>query len=163
MQNVGNQLEALSSELDKLLTYCGKGEITKETIDTICTKSPEANMFDMMDCIGNKRADKALNIYNNMLVMKQSPVAILTMIARQFKMMLQCKYLSRKKYTNLQIANELSLREFAVNKYIKQSQNFTIAKLMNAINDCAQLDVKFKQGLITDVLGVEMIILKYSK
>lgn len=163
VQNIGNSMEALNIELDKVMTYCGEKNISREDIDNICTKSLESNMFDMIDAIGNKKADKALEIYNNMLVMKQSPVAVLTMIARQFKMILECKYLMKKNYTKSQIAFELSQREFVVDKYMRQSQNFTIARLMEATRDCADLDVRFKQGLITDVLGVEMIILKYSK
>lgn len=163
VQCVGISMEALSAELDKLVVYSGTQAITNETIDNICTKSPEANMFDMMDAIGNKQSDKALDIYNNMLVMKQSPVAVLTMIARQFKMILECKYLMKKNYTKSQIAFELSLRDFMVDKYMKQSNNFSIARLMEATRDCAELDVRFKQGLITDVLGVEMIIIKYSR
>lgn len=160
---VGNSMEALNAELDKLLAYSGSENITSKTVDDICTKSPEANMFEMMDAIGNKRSDRALDIYNNMLVMKQSPVAVLTMIARQFKLILECKYLMKKNYTKSQIAFELSLRDFMVDKYMKQSKNFSIARLMEAIKDCAELDVRFKQGLITDVLGVEMIIIKYSR
>jgi DNA polymerase III, delta subunit len=163
VQNIGTSLETINSELDKLISYCTTESITKENIDNICTKSLESNMFDMIDAIGNKQADKALEIYNNMLVMKQSPVAVLTMIARQFKLILECKYLLRKNYSKSQIAFELSQREFIVDKYMKQSKNFSLATLMAATKDCAELDVKFKQGLITDVLGVEMIILKYSK
>ncbi len=163
VQCVGNSMEALNGELDKLIVYSGSQTITNETIDSICTKSLEANMFDMMDAIGNKQSDKALNIYNNMLVMKQSPVAVLTMIARQFKIILECKYLMKKNYTKSQIALELSLRDFMVKKYMDQSKNFSVAKLMEATRDCAELDVRFKKGLITDVLGVEMIIIKYSR
>lgn len=163
VQNIGNQIEALKAEMDKAIAYSGDNAVTKAVIDSVCTKSLESNIFDMMDAIGLKQADKALDIYNNMLVMKQQPVAVLTMIARQFKNMLQCKYLMKKGFTKSQIALELSLREFMVNKYMQQSKNFTVAKLMDAVRDCAELDVRFKQGLITDVLGVEMIILKYSR
>ncbi|MGN1319239.1 MAG: DNA polymerase III subunit delta [Lachnospirales bacterium] len=163
VQNVGNQIEALKAEMDKAISYSGDKAVTKEVIDNICTKSLESGMFDMMDSIGLKKADKALDIYNNMLFMKQSPVAVLTMIARQFKLILQCKYLLKKGYTKSQIALELSLRDFMVEKYINQSKNFSVTTLMEAVKDCAELDVRFKQGLISDVLGVEMIILKYSR
>lgn len=163
VQTIGDQMDTLNGELDKLLAYCGDNAITKESIDTVCTKSLESNIFDMMDALGYKKADKALDIYNNMLVMKQSPVAVLTMLARQFKLILQCKYLLKKGYSKREIASELSQREFIVDKYIKQGRNFSIQTLMQANADCAELDVRFKQGLITDVLGVEMLILKYSR
>lgn len=162
VQNVGNSMEALKAELDKLIIYSKGQNINTKLIDDICTKSPEANVFEMVDAIGNKRPDKALEIYNNMLVERQSSVMILSMVARQFKMILQCKYLMKKNYTKDQISYELSQRSFTVDKYMKQSRNFTISKLMDAVRECAELDVRFKQGLISSDLGVEMIIIKYS-
>lgn len=160
---VGNSMEALSTELNKAMVYSGKDKITNEIIDKVCSKSPEVNMFNMIDALGAKNSAKALDIYNNMLIAKESPLAVLAMISRQFKYILQCKYMLKKNYTKSQIAFELSLRDFAADKYIRQSNNFTISRLMEALKDCADLDVRFKQGLISDKLGVEMIILKYSK
>jgi DNA polymerase-3 subunit delta len=117
----------------------------------------------MVAAIGNKNAEKALDIYNNMLLAKESPFGINKMIARQFRLILQCKYVAvKKKYNNAQIANELGLREFIVRDCMAQSKNFDIKLLINAIKDCAQTDTNIKKGLITDELGVELLIIKYS-
>lgn len=164
IRNVGTSMEALDGEIDKLVSYTAEGgEITNAVIDSICTKSPETNVFEMIEAIGKKQPAKALEIYNNMLRMKQSPVYVLKTAARQFKLILECKYLQGKGYSAAAIAEELSLRKFIVDRCVQQAKNFKISALINALDDCAKCDIDFKSGKITDKLGVEVIILKYSR
>ena len=79
---VGTAMESLEGEIDKLLNYLPQDEsVTRQTIDSICTKSPETNVFDMVEAIGKKQPAKALEIYNNMLRMKQSPFYVLKTVS----------------------------------------------------------------------------------
>lgn len=161
---VGTAMESLEGEIDKLINYVPQGElVTREIIDSICTRSPETNIFDMVEAIGKKQPAKALEIYNNMLRMKQSPFYVLKMTARQFKLILECKYLAGKGMGENEIAERLSLRNFVVRGCLAQARNFKTPVLVEALKDCAKCDVDFKRGKISDRLGVEVIILKYSK
>lgn len=164
VKNIGNSMKHLSVELDKLLAYAGDRKVTTSDIDVACTKSAEVNIFNMVAAIGNKNTEKALEIYNNMIFDGEEPIGILAMIARQFRIMLQCKYLqSKKNYNSKQIAAELKQREFVVTNCLSQSKNFKLTTIMEAIKDCADCDSNIKTGLITPKLGVELIILRYSK
>lgn len=164
IKSVGTSMEVLEGEINKLLSGADeKGEITRGLIDSLCTKSPENNVFEMVEAIGKKQPEKALEIYNNMLRMKQSPMYVLKMAARQFKLIMQCKYLRSKGKNANQIAEELKQRSFVVRDCLNQAGNFKMASLINAIDDCARCDIDFKSGRITDKLGVEVIILKYSR
>lgn len=164
IKNIGNSMKHLAVELDKLLAYAGDKKVTAADIDIACTKSAEVNIFNMVGAIGNKNTEKALEIYNNMIFEGEEPIGILSMIARQFRMILQCKYLQNKRNFNArQIAAELKLREFVVSNCLNQAKNFKLTALMKAIEDCAQCDSNIKAGLIAPKLGVELIILRYSK
>lgn len=161
---VGTAMESLEGEIDKLLNYLPQGEpVTRQVIDSICTKSPETNVFDMVEAIGKKQPARALEIYNNMLRMKQSPFYVLKMTARQFKLILECKYLHGKGLSEAEISERLSLRNFVVRGCLSQAKNFKTRVLVEALKDCAKCDMDFKSGKISDRLGVEVIILKYSK
>jgi DNA polymerase-3 subunit delta len=163
VKNVGDNLEVLTAEADKLFAYVGDKKITREDIDVACTKSLETKIFDMVAAIGKKNADRALDIYNNLLLAKESPFGINKMIARQFRLILQCKYVAaKKKYGSEQIALELGMRSFIVRDCLEQGKNFDITTLIDAIKDCASTDANIKKGLINAELGVEMLILKYS-
>lgn len=164
VKNIGSDMTHLSVELDKLLAYSGDKKITAEDIDTACTRSPEVNIFNMVGAIGSKNAERALEIYNNMIFNGEEPIGILAMIARQFRLMLQCGYLkSKKNYTSKQIAEEINQREFVVSNCLNQGRNFKLNTLMQALKDCARCDSDIKSGITTPELGVELIILKYCK
>lgn len=164
IRNVGTYMEALEGEINKLLQFVPENEkITATHINQVCTLVPEAKIFDMVAAIGEKNTEKALDIYNNMLEAKESPFGILKMISRQFKLILECKYLAKKGYNNEAVAKEIGVHSFVVKNCLNQGRNFTNKTLMSALKDCFECDINVKTGKITDKLGVELIILKYSK
>lgn len=162
IRNVNNSMEAILAEIEKLSGYIQSGEVSEKDIDNICTKSLEVKIFDMVEAIGNKKTKIALDIYNNMVLMKESPLMILAMIARQFRIILQSKYLSEKGFYKSDIAKKINQREFVVSECLAQSKNFKKKTLLQALEDCLECDINIKTGKVQDKLGVEMIIIKYS-
>lgn len=162
IRNVGCSMEVIYNELNKLISYKAENQITRNDIDSICTKSVESKVFQLVDSIGLKKTEQAINIYKNLIFNKTSPFMILSMIYRQFKIILQVKYLQAKSKTIQQISAELGLRDFIVRTALIQSKNFKNKVLLQAIDDCLELDNQCKTGIIQDQLGVEMLIIKYS-
>lgn len=164
IRTIESNMEAISSELKKISAYIGKsGNVTKKEIDEICIPSFEAKIFDLVAAIGNKKPDIALEIYRNMILMKESPIMILTMITRQFRLIYQSKLLIQSENGTAEIAQRLGQREFIVRECIKQAKNFSAEKLKKAIEDCLKTDVNVKTGKMGGELAVELLILAYSK
>ncbi len=162
LRSVNIGMESALAELEKLSDYVGAGEILKRDVDEICAKSLEVKIFNMVAAIGNKKLKDALDIYNNMILMKESPIMILAMIARQFRIILQSKYLAEKGFYNADIAKKINQREFVISQCLSQAKNFKKKDLLKALDDCLKCDVNIKTGKIQDRLGVEMIIMKYG-
>lgn len=163
LKTIGSDMEIILNETNKLIDYKkNSNEINETDIENICTKSLENKIFDLVDSIGNKKSKKALDIYSNLILYKESPIMILSMIARQFKIILQSKYLLKKGLSSDEIAKKLEQRSFVIKECLKQSSNFKYNELLNAFNDCLEYDLKIKTGKISDKLGVEMLIIKYS-
>ncbi len=163
IRNINTGMEAVFAELEKLSSYIGEGSVSRKDIDDICAKSLEVRIFDMVAAIGGKRVNDALDIYNNMILMKESPIMILAMIARQFRIILQSKYLSEKGLSKYEIAAKINQRDFVVAQCLTQAKNFKKKVLLQALEDCLECDIGIKSGRIGGTLGVEMIILKYSE
>ncbi|MDD3569782.1 MAG: DNA polymerase III subunit delta [Lachnospiraceae bacterium] len=160
---IGSGMENAESELAKLAAYKGKGGVVStENIDEICTRSLEAKVFDLVDAIGQRKTDKAVEIYRGMLMAKEAPMMILTMITRQFRLMLQCRVLLEAGTPQPNIGNVLGQKDFVVRKCIAQAKNFTVETLKNAMKDCLEADIGIKTGEIKDDLAAEMIVIKYS-
>ncbi|MCL2573691.1 MAG: DNA polymerase III subunit delta [Defluviitaleaceae bacterium] len=149
----------LYNEVAKLAAYKLGGEITTADIDAICTKSLEAKIFDLMRFIGNKDAKRAAAMYANLIAAKESPLMVLTMIARQFRYYLQCTYLAPK-MSQKDIASKLSLHPFAVREFVEGGRNFSREAMVKALENCLETDYAIKTGQMADELAVEILIIK---
>jgi len=164
VRTIGTNMSAISQEIHKLSAYCGSSpEITIGDINAICTPTLESRIFDLTKAMGNGRVTDALAMYRNMLILKESPIMILSMIIRQFRIMLLCKCAKEKGMSIMQTASELSLRDFMVLEALGFGQRFTVKELLTALEDCRETDVKIKTGLISPEFGVEMLIIKYGQ
>ena len=164
IQTVGTNMSAISREMDKLTAYCGQNaEIAPADVRAICTPTLESRIFDLTKAMGNGRVADALAMYKNMLMLKESPIMILTMIIRQFRIILLAKCAKEKGMTVMQTAQQFNLRDFMVSEALGHGRRFTVDELLNALEDCLETDVKIKTGLISPEFGVEMLIIKYGK
>ena len=168
LRTVAHDMSSLHAEAQKLIAYKGGGdgqdnggEITTADIDDICTKALATRIFDLTDAIGAKDAEKALQIYANMLLMKESPLMILAMAARQFRLILQCGHFAAKKTPQAEAAKMLGAHPFVVKECTRQSAAFTGGTLRQALRDCLETDIAVKTGGMADRLAVELLIVKY--
>jgi DNA polymerase-3 subunit delta len=160
IRNLTADMSLLYNEIAKLAAYkSGEAEITNADVDAICTKSLEAKIFDLMRAIGNQDAKRAAALYANLIGAKESPLMVLTMLARQFRYYLQCTHLAPV-MPQKDIAAKLSLHPFAVREFIEGGRNFSRAAMLAAFENCLETDYAIKSGQIGDVLGVEILIIK---
>lgn len=159
LQTVLNDMATIASEMDKLTAYVGNDVITAEDISLVCNKSVESKIFDLVGAIGNKKAHIALDVFANLLHMKESPIMVLSMIARQFRIILQCKDLSHNNMPVDKISEKLGIRSFIARDCLKQAKNFETETLLKAYEKCLKADVGIKTGRIDAKLAVELLIL----
>ena len=163
LSTCGNDMTNLFQETDKLINYCGGSkEITPADIKAICTPTLEARIFGLTKAMGAGRASEAISLYNTMLIMKESPISILSMIIRQLRIILLCKCANEKNIPRPKIAGELNIRDFVVSEALAQGKRFTKEHLILSLKDCQDTDIKIKTGLISQEIGVEMLLLRVS-
>lgn len=164
IHTTGGHMEAISGEMEKLSTYLEEGEeASRELIDQLCIKALEVKIFDLVAAIGNQETDVALEIYHNMILTKESPIMILAMIIRQFRLLFQSKYLLEKGEETGGIAQKLGQRDFIIRDCIKQSKNFSLETLKKAMDHCLETDICIKTGKMNGELAVELLILSYGE
>lgn len=163
IQTVPYNMDTMVLEINKLVNYKGSNnEITEKDIEFICTKSLDTKIFELVKAVGEKNLEKALDIYNNLIIMKEQPLMILAMVTRQFRLILRCKALSSKGASVNEIASTLELRSFVVSECLKQGKNFKYDALLKALNECLEMDISIKTGKLNDKLAVEIFIIKYA-
>ncbi len=164
LECTGTDMENISMELQKLLSYTeGRDVITSRDVKEICTVQITGQIFEMIRALAEKNQKKALNLYYDLLSLKEPPMRILFLIARQFNQLLQVKTLSARGYDKAAIASRAKLAPFVAGRCMTQAKSFTTEQLKMAVQDCVQAEEDVKTGRIADTLAVELLILKYSR
>jgi DNA polymerase-3 subunit delta len=81
---VGNDMNTLLRELEKLCAYKLNQEVTDRDVDLLCTKTLTATAFQMVQKINRKDSVGALNILQNLFQMREEPIKIMGALASSY-------------------------------------------------------------------------------
>lgn len=163
LERTGSDMENIHMELEKLLSYTiGREVITSEDVEEICTMQTTGQIFEMIRAIAEKKQRLALDLYYDLLALKEPPMRILFLIARQFNQLLLVKSLTVKGMDRASVASKAQVAPFIAGRLMTQAKSFTMQQLRNAVQDCVDAEEAVKTGRMTDVLSVEILIVKYS-
>ena len=128
IDTVGDDLNILLNEVEKLADYKKSGELTYSDIDAVCIKSLEANVFDLSKALLSKNLAKSLTILNKLFQDKEKPELILGALSSNFVDMYRVK------------ASILAGKnaDFFKDYYNYENVEF---RLRNAQRDCRSLDM----------------------
>ncbi|MDE7478971.1 MAG: DNA polymerase III subunit delta [Lachnospiraceae bacterium] len=164
LDKTGTNMENIRREVEKLVCYKYYDEgITVEDVEELCIVQVQNQIFDMVEAVAQKNQKQALGLYYNLLALKEAPMKILALIARQFNMLLQVKEMKSKGYQESEIAKQTGLNPyFLKKKYIPQASRFKLPQLETALKTCVEAEENVKTGRMPDVLSVELIIVSLS-
>ena len=160
LDRVGTDMSNISTEIEKLICYCiDRSSITEEDIEAVCANYLSSSIFAMTDAISAQDQRKAIEVYYDLLALKEPPAKILTMITRQFNLMLQVKEMTDNRRSNGEIASSLKIMPFLVGKYQNWARKYSYEQLLKALELCAGNDEAVKKGKLDYVISVEMVII----
>lgn len=155
----GDDMEHIRMELEKLISYtAGREVITEEDVRAVCTVQVTNKIFDMVAAIVNRQTKKAMELYEDLLTLKEPPMRILFLIARQFNQLLQIKELMGKGMERSAIASRLKIQPFVVGKAMPQAKQFTKEQILSYVTLCVDMEEAVKNGRLQDRLAVELLI-----
>ena len=159
----GTDMGNLRMELEKLICYTeGRDVITAEDIEEICTTQTTNRIFDMVRAVTEKNQKRALDLYYDLLTLKEPPMRILFLLAKQYRQLLQVKQFAAAGLAQPEMASKLGVPSFAVRNIASCARAYTISELEQAIRDFVDAEESVKTGRLEDKLSVELLIIKYS-
>lgn len=160
LSRVGNDMERIKTELDKLLSYaCDKDIIEEEDITAISSVSLTNRIFELVKMITNNRIPEALDIYEDLVALREPSIKIMILITRQFNQLLQVKEMMSGGLKEKEIASDMNLNPYVVKNLIKQARNFDNAMLLSYVKNAIELEECIKQGNINDRMALELLML----
>ena len=161
LERTGDDMENIRTELEKLICYTmGRDVITKEDVEAIGTVHVTNRIFEMVSAIVAGNTKKALDLYEDLLTLKEPPMRILFLIARQFNQLLQVKELASQGGDKGTIASKLKVPPFAAGKLLTQAKMFTKEQILSYVQLCVESEEAVKTGRMGDRMAVELLIVK---
>ena len=160
---IGPNLRLINSELEKLALYAGDRTITKKDVAVICPYAREASIFDMVDALGNRRTAVAFRLLAQMRNQGAHPLYLLTMIVRQYRILLQVKDYVARGMRKEEIASTLHLHPYPTGKAMAQSRNYTPRQLESIYDRLLETDVAIKTGKLEANLALDMLVVELAR
>lgn len=159
----GTDMNTINLELDKLINYCAGNEVvTREDIDAIISGRLENHIFDMISAITAHNKKRAMDLYADLLALKEPPMRILYLIARQYNQLLIIKELSLMSSNINYIAEKAGIQPFIVRRGLREASSYTVEQLKRNVSLCIQFEEDVKSGRLSDRLSVELILLRLA-
>lgn len=163
LNKVGTDMENITKELEKLVCYCiERPTITREDIDAVCVTQITSHIFEMVNAVANKDQRKALDLYYELLALKEPPMRILFLLIREYRILFQVRALLKQGYGKKEIASKAGLHPFAAGRYMDEAKRFRMRELRAVMEEGADIEQRVKTGLLTDHLAVELFLVKHS-
>ena len=163
LNKVGTDMENITKELEKLVCYAmDRDVLTREDIDAVCVTQITSHIFEMVNAVADKNQRKALDLYYELLALKEPPMRILFLLTREYRILFHVKALLKQGYGRKEIASKAGLHPFAAGRYMDQAKRFHTKELRAAIEEGADIEQRVKTGLLTDHLAVELFLVKHS-
>jgi DNA polymerase III subunit delta len=158
--NVGNNLWQLSSEINKLVNYKSGQNIIEQDIEIMTRGKIDENIFNLTDAIANKQPDRAIKLLHGQLAQGVNEQYLLTMILRQFRILLQLKSLVELNSSASDINKTTGLHPFVIKKSLPLLSKYSLAELKKIFNNLIKLDLDMKSSSIDKKTFLNLFIIK---
>lgn len=142
----GNNTLWAAAELGKLLTYTEcKRPVSLEDVQVLCASGDQTNIFEMVEAVTRGNARQGMKLLHQMLE-KEDAQVIFGMLVRQFRMLIQAKYILDNRGGANEVASALKTADFVTRKLIEQARRFSLAELQGIYRKLLDIDMESKNS-----------------
>ena len=164
-QYVGAKPRELVSELEKLVSFAGVGQlITASAVERVAGITRGASVFDLADALGKGQGKLAQKLMQKFLSQGEEPTRAVAMVTRHFQLLLKAKGLMDKSLPRDKMAAELGVAPFFLPGYLKQAQRRPTSWLWAGLSALKEADWRLKsQGRRQEHLVLELLVAKLCR
>lgn len=160
---IEGELEAnlylLQNEMKKFALYVGEGgRVSKDDAEMLISHTLNNSSLRLVDAVIARDIRKAFAIYRDLLKMREEPIAMVALLAYQFRTLLRVKFLKQKGYSQAQMQKQLGIHPFVVKLAMSRESKFTIEQLSLFIDKLTNTDAAMKQGKMEKELAFDLLL-----
>lgn len=156
-----NNYDLIYNELNKIfLFYHEPQKIELRDVREIVAKSLVDNNFKFVEAVIDKNARLALKILDDLFVLKVDPIALIMLLAREFRLMLSVSTLMRLGMRKKEVAKKLGLQDWQVDKIERENTKYYETDLVEFLKELSLIDYKIKSGEGDKYLELKTFLLR---
>ena len=151
----------ITSELEKLIAYVLDTKVlTSEIVEKNVTQDREFQVFQLAEFIAKGDGDSAIKLIDSIMVKTGMGFTILSPLYNNYRRALFVSI--NKDKTNAELANALSVKEFAIKMLKNQIAVFSAKQLKNIVDMLAEYDKKIKFGEMKESVAIKTVVFKQN-
>lgn len=158
IDKTGIDYETVVNELDKLKLYVDDN-VSSEDIDAVVSVSLEENIFKVTDLILQGKKVDAVHLVRQLILQKEEPIKLLSLITRQFRLLYQVKILKDEGFDQSYIAKALKSHPYPVKLAVNRLGSYPMTRLFNTMIKCRNVDHQMKSSYLDKNTLFETFIL----
>ncbi len=160
---VGSDPSVLRQEVEKLVTYVGpQGQIGERLVADLASGARLSDIFALVDAIGRRRRARAVLELRRLLLAGQHPLYLMTMIVRQFRLLLQAKALPAGQRQPEQVARMLKIHPYVAEKVVDQAELLRREDLERIYHRLVEVERDIKTGRRDGEVALELVVTEIS-
>jgi len=162
VETAGDDIAILRNELDKLCAYLPNGIITKETVEAVSIKTPEASVYNLSKFIFAKNSGQALALLDELFFMRFEPMMILYTVSSVYVDMYRVYTLKKSGMTNAEISAAFGYkgREFLLDRAAQNLVKMDFGRLSLSFSALIKADKALKSNGADPRLVLEQLIIR---
>jgi DNA polymerase III subunit delta len=149
-------LRKLDNEMEKLVAYATGRRIGVTDVELLVADEEVSEMFKFIDAVSVRDGDAAYKLMYGILARGESPLVVMTMLARQTRLMICAK--EHGDLSSDQLATAINAHPYVAKKVAQQSQRFSMSELENAHSAIMEADLAVKTGRMDDTTALDMLV-----
>jgi DNA polymerase-3 subunit delta len=144
---IGNNLQELSSQIEKLVVYAGtKQRITVDDVRIMSSSSKAFTAFELAKFLSLRDVPDSLRCLDTLFLHGEEAPMIIGALTSHFRKLWRIRELLDKKMSPADIGRELSINTFFLGETVAQARNFTRRELKRIFEEFYRCDVASKTG-----------------
>ena len=155
-----NNYDLVMGEVEKIISYYDNPcYVLRKDVENIVSKSINTNNFLFVDAIIDGDLEKSLSLLSDLKTMKVEPTILISLIARDIRIMLNIKKMLEQNKREYEIMSTLNLLDWQLEKYLNKAFPYKIKELEEWLVKLTNIDLKIKSGKLDKYYALELLIL----
>lgn len=146
-RRVGNQLQEIAGELDKLIAYCGERDpIDEADVDAVVCNLRQETVFALGEALGDRNVGNAIKLVDELLKAGEPPVLLISLLARHFRQLWRTHELLDSRLPRRELAGRLKVNPYFVENLTRQARHFQGGDFPRIMRLLLEADIALKSS-----------------